>query len=171
MSKGKATLLLFLRKAIVSNWLLREIFLKNAKQCVELWTRVLRFWSASQFYVVAFLFLICRNHKTYYNCSILLTKSGSRHCTLQRNYNAVPHESGREDIAEFLSNLFTTGNNPVQLKRGRELSGCTRSKWENSKRQTFSVYVMLNLSNVTTRVAWMLSWRMKILALSACPRE
>ena len=139
MSKGKATLLLFLRKAIVSNWLLREIFLKNAKQCVELWTRVLRFWSASQFYVVvAFLFLICRNHKTYYNCSILLTKSGSRHCTLQRNYNAVPHESGREDIAEFLSNLFTTGNNPVQLKGGRELSGCTRSlsaRTQNGKRR------------------------------------
>ena len=114
----KATLLLFLRKTIVSYWLLREIFLKNEKQCDELWTRFLRFWSASQFYVVAFLFLICRNHETYYNCSISLTKSGSRHCTLQRNYNAVPHESGREDITEFLSNLFTTRNNPVQLKGG-----------------------------------------------------
>lgn len=72
------------------------------KQCYELQT-VLCFWSASQFSVVVallFFLLIFRSHKNLYNGSILLAKSGTRHCTLQRNYSAVPHKSRDwEDIA------------------------------------------------------------------------
>jgi len=55
-------------------------------------------------------------------------KGGSRHYTLQRNYSAVPHESGREDIAEFQKL-----NNPVQLKFERELSGVREAEAEELK--------------------------------------
>ena len=52
---------------------------------------------------------------------------------MQRYYSAAPHESGREDIVEFISNLFNTENNPVQRNGERGLSGVREAEAQELK--------------------------------------
>ena len=85
----------FYAKQLPRIYLRGKLFRKLHNSAVSFWT-VLRFRSSSWFYVVVAVFvLIFRSHKSQYNGSISLAKSGSRHCTLQRNYSAAPHETGR----------------------------------------------------------------------------
>ena len=93
--KAKLRYFFFYAKQLPRIYLRGKLFRKMHNSAVSFWT-VLRFRSSSWFYVVVAVFvLIFRSHKSQYNGSISLAKSGSRHCTLQRNYSAAPHETGR----------------------------------------------------------------------------
>ena len=93
--KAKLRYFFFYAKQLPRIYLRGKLFRKMHNSAVSFWT-VLRFRSSWWFYVVVAVFvLIFRSHKSQYNGSILLAKSGSRHCTLQRNYSAAPHETGR----------------------------------------------------------------------------